>query len=304
MEKLVNIGGHGLGDCILSLQISHLLKERNIEHVNLISTRNEVFEPLNYIFGDKFKLIQIEEKYAHENAIIDNIDFQKEIEQKYNSTDLTYNVPDLLFRNPLGLNYKKYGLEPSIIKQTRVYTDKPAQKEDIIYCGLCSTTEGYVYENIPLLLIRLAEFLPSYTIYFPMINKWDKEINNLGNFDISFPSNVFIDKNPSFIDSLKWLQKSCYGVFTCNGPSHIAYQLGIPRTVLDPQFNKIPWMARWKEDYNDCIPINIDINSIVQLISANINYPQTKMIDSKIILDFIRNNNNNKNWKDIMYFKY
>jgi hypothetical protein len=301
MDKLVNIGGHGLGDCLLSLQISHLLEERKIEHINLISTRNEVFEPLNYIFGNKFKLIQIEEKYAHDNAIINNIDFQKEIEQKYNSTDLTYNVPDLLFRNPLGLNYKKYGLEPSIIKQTRVYTDNSAKKEGIIYCGLCSTTEGYVYGNIPLLLIRLAEFLPSYTIYFPMINKWDKEINNLGNFDTTFPSNVFIDKNPSFIDSLKWLQRSCYGVFTCNGPSHIAYQLGIPRTVLDPQFNKIPWMARWKEDYNDCIPINIDINSIAQLISANINYPQTKMIDSKIILELIQKNQDN--WKDIFYFK-
>jgi hypothetical protein len=301
MDKLVNIGGHGLGDCLLSLQISYLLEERKIEHINLISTRNEVFEPLNYIFGNKFKLIQIEEKYAHENAIIDNIDFQREIEKKYHSTNLTYNVPDLLFRNPLGLNYKKYGLEPSIIKQTRVYTDNPVQKEGIIYCGLCSTTEGYVYENIPLLLIRLAEFLPSYTIYFPMINKWDKQINNLGNFDISFPSNVFIDKNPSFIDSLKWLQRSCYGVFTCNGPSHIAYQLGIPRTVLDPQFSKIPWMARWKEDYNDCIPINIDINSIAQLIYANINYPQTKMIDSKIILELIQKNQDN--WKDIFYFK-
>lgn len=301
MDKLVNIGGHGLGDCLLSLQISHLLEERKIEHINLISTRNEVFEPLNYIFGDKFKLIQIEEKYAHENAIIDNIDFQRDIEKNCNSTNLTYNVPDLLFRNPLGLNYKKYGLEPSIIKQTRVYTGNAAQKEGIIYCGLCSTTEGYVYENIPLLLIRLAEFLPSYTIYFPMINKWDKEINNLGNFDISFPSNVFIDKNPSFIDSLKWLQRSCYGVFTCNGPSHIAYQLGIPRTVLDPQFSKIPWMARWKEDYNDCIPINIDINSIAQLIYANINYPQTKMIDSKIILELIQKNQDN--WKDIFYFK-
>jgi hypothetical protein len=302
MSKLVNIGGHGLGDCILSLQISHLLKERNIEHVNLISTRNEVFEPLNYIFGNKFKLIQIEEKYAHENAIIDNIDFQKDIKTKYGSDDITYNVPDLLFKNPLGLNYKKYGLEPSVIKQTRVYTDNSTQKEDIIYCGLCSTTEGYIYENIPLLLIRLAEFLPSYTIYFPMVNKWDKEINNLGNFDLSFPSNVFVDKNPSFIDSLKWLEKSSYGIFTCNGPSHLAYQLGIPRLVLDPQFNKIPWIARWKEDYNDCIPINIDINNIAQLVSANINTPQTKMVDSKIILNLIQQNQ--ANWKDIFYFKY
>lgn len=301
-NKLINIGGHGLGDCILSLQISYFLKERHIDHINLISTRNEVFEPLNFIFGDKFQLIQIEEKYSHENAILNNINFQEEIKAKYSSSDITYNVPDLLFRNPLGLNYKKYGLEPSIIKQTRVYTNYIEQKENIIYCGLCSSTEGYVYNNIPLLLLRLAEFLPSYTIYFPMIEKWDKKIDNLGNFNIDYPSNVFIDKNPSFIDSLKWLRKSCYGIFTCNGPSHIAYQLGIPRLILDPQFNKIPWMVRWKEDYNDCIPITTDINSISQLVYANINTPQTKMIDSKIILNLIQQNQTN--WENLFYFKY
>jgi hypothetical protein len=301
MSELVNIGGHGLGDCILSLQISYLLEQRNIEHVNLISTRNEVFEPLNYIFGNKFKLIQIEEKYANENAIINNFSYQEEIKEKYNN-NITYNVPDLLFRNPLGLNYKKYGLEPSIIKQTRIYTENLEQKENIIYCGLCSTTEGYVYKNIPLLLIRLAEFLPSYKIYFPLIKKWDKEINNLGNFDVSFPSNVIIDSCPSFIDSLKFLKRSCYGIFTCNGPSHIAYQLGIPRLILDPQFNKIPWIARWKEDYNDCIPIDIDINSIAQIVHANITHPQTKMVDSKFILNLIQQNQTN--WENIFYFKY
>lgn len=302
MDKLINIGGHGLGDCILSLQISHLLKERSIEHINLISTRNEVYEPLNFIFSKKFQFSQIDTKFSHENNILFQDSLQDEIKKSHKSSNITYNVPDLLFRSPLSLNYKNYGLTPSLIKETRVFTDYPRLNKNIIYCGLCSTTDRYVYKNIPILLLRLAEFLPSYTIYFPKVDKWDKDINNLGNFNIQYPDNVFIHENPSFIDSLEWLTQSSYGIFTCNGPSHIAYHLGIPRLVLDPQFSKIPWISRWKENYNECIPMDTDINLIGQLVSANINYPQTQMIDSKIILDLIVRNNTS--WEDIFYFKF
>ena len=302
METLINIGGHGLGDCLLSLQISYHLKANNIDHINLISTRNEVFDPLYSIFGKEFKLIQIDEKYAHENAILMNDSLLNEIRNTYNSSSITYNVPDLLFLNKFAFDYSKYNLSPQIIKKTRTLINYDTKKENIIYCGLCSSTDGYIYNNIPLLLFRLAEFLPNHQIYFPLINKWDKEITNLGNFDISFPDNVFIDKNPDFSNSLKWLQKSCYGIFTCNGPSHIAYHLGISRLILDPQFYKIPWMARWKEDYEDCIPIEIDVNNIAKLVFTNINYPQTKMIDNKIILNLIQQNQTD--WKNIFYFKY
>jgi len=300
-DILINIGGHGLGDCLLSIQISYYLRLKNVPHINLISTRNEVFEPLHSIFGKEFQLTQIDEKYSHNNAILSDDSLLNEIKETYISSKITYNVPDLLFLNELAFDYSKYNLSPQLIKKTRTLINSNIQRENIIYCGLCSSTDGYVYNNIPILLLRLAEFLPDHQIYFPLINKWDKEINNLGNFNISFPDNVFIDKNPSFSDSLQWLSKGCYGIFTCNGPSHIAYHLGIPRLVLDPQFYRIPWMARWKEDYDDCIPINTDYNQICKIVSSNIQYPQTKMIDSKIILELIQKNQDN--WKDIFYFK-
>jgi len=301
-DILINIGGHGLGDCLLSLQISYYLKLNHVPHINLVSTRNEVFKPLDAVFGKEFKLIQIDEKYANDNALIKNDSILDEIKNTYNSSNITYNVPDLLFLNKLAFNYSKYNLSPQLIKKTRILIKSNINRDNIIYCGLCSSTEGYVYNNIPHLLLRLAEFLPNHQIYFPLINKWDKEINNLGNFDIFFPDNVFIDKNPSFSDSLKWLEKSCYGLFTCNGPSHIAYHLGIPRLVLDPQFYRIPWMARWKEDYEDCIPITTEYNEICRLVYHNITTPQTKMIDSKIILEMIKNNND-YNWARSLLFK-
>jgi hypothetical protein len=193
---LLNIGGHGLGDCLLSLQISYYLKLNNISHLNLISTRDEVFNPLKFLFDKDFNLIQIDENIANDNNLLKNNDIINDLLNKYKSNDdtyeITYNIPDLLYCNKYAFDYNKFNLTPSIIKKTRIGLDFKSRRENIIYCGLCSTTEGYVYQNIPLLLIRLAEFLPNYKIYFPLIKKWDKDIHNLGNFNINFPENVII----------------------------------------------------------------------------------------------------------------
>ena len=300
--NLINIGAHGLGDCVLSLQISYLLKQRGIDHINLISTRNEVFKPLNYLFSRELNLTQIDAKYSEKNELLSNQEYLKEIAKIYNSNYITYNVPDLLFRNPLAFNYADYGLNVSLIKKTRVLTNHFTEKSNIIYCGLTTTTPGYMYENIPILLRSLAEHLPNYTIYFPKIKNWDKELSYISDFNITYPSNVLIDEDPIFENSLDILSKSCYGIFTCNGPSHIAYQLGIPRLILDPQFERLPWIARWKEDYEECVDIKTSFTEVTKIVYNNIKNPETLMFDRKILLDLIRSGNTP--WKDILYFKY
>ena len=78
--------------------------------------------------------------------------------------------------------------------------------------------------------------------------------------------------------------------------------MGIPRLVLDPQFNKIPWMSRWKEDYEECIDINTQYTDLVNLVATNIKNPETTLIDRKKLLDLIKNGYNN--WKDIFLLKY
>lgn len=305
---LLNIGGHGLGDCILSLQISHFLSQQNVAHQNLISTRSEIFNPLKYLFQNKYEFNQIDEKITENNTIINNHDLQEELKKKYNASEIIYNVPDLLFRNPLAFDYQKYNLNPQIIKKQRLLlnTGFRQKKENIIYCGLATSTENYVYYDIPKLIEKLAQSLPTYKVYFPLLTKWDKPINNLGNFDVNFPDNVIIDKDPKFEDSLNILKESIYGIFTCNGPSHIAYHLGIPRLILDPQFGKLPWIARWKEDYEECIPINSSINEILTIVVNNIMIPQTQMFDRKFISFLEKNSPNpsNLDWSQILYFKY
>jgi len=239
--NLINIGGHGLGDCILSLQISYLLKEKCFKHTTLISTREEVYKPLWHIFANELDIHRIDSKYADDNALLHNENYIKEIASEYSSDNITYNVPDLLFRNPLAFKYNDYGLNPQLIKK-------------------------------------------------------------YGDFNINFPSNVWIDDNPQFEKSLDILTKSKYGIFTCNGPSHIAYQIGMPRLILDPQFNRIPWISRWKEDYEECIDINTDYNDITRLVVNNINNPETLLVDRKILLNLIKSGYNS--WKDIFYLKY
>lgn len=298
---LLNLGGHGLGDCILSLQISSLLTAQNIEHVNCISTRNQVFEPLNYVFGKQFQLYQVDECVTENNNIVLDQKLQQQLKKEFSCEDLTYNVPDLLFHHPLALDFDKYNLNSQLIKKHRVLINSQNKKENIIYCGLATSTEGYLYNDIQNLLISLANALPKYQIYFPNIKTWDKEIN-MGNFNIQFPKNVYIDGDPKFEDSLDILLKSKYGIFTCNGPSHIAYQLGIPRLILDPQFNKLPWITRWKEDYEECIPINTPQNEISKLVFHNIQSPETTLIDRKAILNLIKNEFTD--WKRIFYLKF
>jgi hypothetical protein len=297
---LLNIGGHGLGDCFLALQISYLLKERNIPHVNCISTREQVFDPLKHITNGVFELNHISEDISSDNKIVLNQELQNQLKTKFNCSEITYNVPDLLFKHPLALNYDKYLLNPQLIKKQRVLVSSVKEKENIIYCGLATSTNGYLYPFLKELLIELAEALPSYTIYFPNIKKWDREVN-MGSFS-NLPRNVFIDEDPKFKNSLDILKKSKYGIFSCNGPSHVAYHLGIPRLILDPQFNKLPWITRWKEDYEECIPLNLDFKLIKEIVCANINTPQTLLFDRKILANLLINNHNN--WSNLLYFKF
>ena len=61
-------------------------------------------------------------------------------------------------------------------------------------------------------------------------------------------------------------------------------------------------MARWKEDYEECIDINTECNDITALVVNNINNPETLLVDRKILLNFIKSGYNS--WKDIFYLKY
>lgn len=284
---LLNVGGHGLGDCLLSLQISYLLLQKQVPHINLLSTRKEIFEIINFLYSDLLPSIDhIDPSFTDQEALEKKEEIVEHLYQKYNSKNITYNIPNLLFKNKFAFKNDEFNLSYQTIQQTRTLINKKQPNNNIIYCALVSTTSGYLYRDIPLLLKKIASLLPDYTIYFPFVKHWLKEINYNGNFS-DMPSNVWIDTDPDFKKSIEILSTSNYCISTCNGPSHLAYHFGIPRLVLDPVFMRVPWMSRWKEDYLECISINSNENLIAQIIYHNIKYPYTTLIDRKILADHI-----------------
>lgn len=309
MINKIIIGGHGIGDCVLAYQCAKTAHDICGENIALgLSTRDEVYKAVTSFLGFPKNsgikyIMRLDEKLSSEHEILNNWEYHTEIIRNkvdaiYTSKkieDCYYVIPDLLFRNPHSFPYEKYNTNPNIIKQQRLLIGsyKPEKR---IYCGLQTTTNGYLYQNIKQLLILLKKKLPDYEIYFPNCSTW----NNDKCFHLPHIDGINIHENPDLIDSLDRLKTSAYFIGTCNGPSHLAYQCGIPRLILDPQFNKIPWISRWKEDYNECVPIAITPELASEIVVENILYPQTQMIPRLLQCQ----SDKNYSWAQKLIFKY
>lgn len=279
MSKIVSIGAGGLGDSLLSFSVAHNLTFCGHEVDSIAAVRPEIYKVLEYLYGDSINLSYLPEEYSRNHEIINSSEqkfSEKRAELLGKYDDLVYTVPDLLFRNRYALSLKKYRLSGHVIKSTRTLINKRVNDLKLIYLGLQTTTPGYFYKETPTLIRLLSEELPEYTIYFPNVMNWAGD--GLYKLEGSFRSNVWIDDNPDFIESVKILQGAAYCVCTCNGPSHIAYHLGIPRLQLDPQYHKLPWVARWKEDLNESISIHVPPETAVQIVKNNLEYPETVLI--------------------------
>jgi hypothetical protein len=295
-KKPIILGGHGLGDCILSLQCASFLKQKPL---TLISTRDEVFTPLKHAFGKRFKLKQVDESFSEDNKILKNTELVKELQSQYpeSNDEFYYVIPDLLFRNKYAFDYEKYNVHPQTIKSTRLLVqDNKPQK--IIYFGTLTTTRGYDYPEAKRLMELVAKKFKDHTIYCPSLEQWggDKVKSLISSIDL--PDNVFIDVDPKFEDSIDWLKKSCYFVGTCNGPSHLAFHYGIPRLILDPQYEKPAWISRWKEDYQESVSIQVPAELAAKIIELNIELPQTCLVPRRTVADnFIQD------WPQLLLFK-
>lgn len=299
-SKILIVGGHGLGDCLLAFQCLHYLRVTGYKNTRIaISSRKEIQESLQFLFW-KEEILMLDENISS-NHQIEKGEYSEDVKLLLSQYDKVYYViPDLMFNNKMAFNFNDFRVTPSpqIIKSLRTLLDRKQRTDNLIYCGLQSVTPGYLYQEIPKLLVSLANALPSYEIYFPNISKWSGKDTFHIKDKTEYPSNVLIDDNPNFLDSLAILTYSKYFIGTDNGPSHVAYHLGIPRTILDPQFNNLPWVARWKEDVSDSIPINMFPDTVANIVKKNIEMPQTLMIP-RICMAMSQN----ADWKQKLFIK-
>ena len=65
---------------------------------------------------------------------------------------------------------------------------------------------------------------------------------------------------------------------------HICHDLGMPYLVLDPQYNRPAFEARWRPygDYHS-IPINSLTDDIVKLARIQLDIPETQMLNANKI---------------------
>lgn len=294
------IAGHGLGDHLLAFQCGHFVKQAGYDLTMHVASRPEISEIIHHLFSDQFR-IDIDEQ--GDRLTKDNLFLSWGAKMVHPPAKTYYIVPDLLNRNPFAFEYDKYNCHPQTVRSTRLLTHKWKPKKQI-YTGLNTTTAGYQYDFRPTLLFALAESLPDYTIYCPIINKWagiEIAKEDPSTFE-ECPANLVIAENPDFKASIDELIQSEYGIFLDNGPSHIAYHLGMPRLLLDPRMvgtKSWPWVARWRETIEDSVPLMSSPYSIARLVKTNIQIPQTTLLPRTDVLY-----HENEDWAKTLIFKY
>ena len=284
-NQVVIVLSGGFGDQMEGLKCAfHIPKTKKIKILSC--SRNEVFRPLNHLFGNQFSIKQISESYAENYALLFNESLVNKL--KEDAEEFYFVCPDTLYGGPYAFNYQKYDVSLPVLKSTRLSLNKyEPQKE--VYLGLMSTTPGYLYKEIVHLAKRLADNLPEYLIHLPILPKWANQDIYIPGIPVeNAPDNLICYYDPDFIKQLELQRRCCYGIYTCNGMSHSSFHLGQPRVVLDPQFEKILWLSRWKENPNDCIDINTSVTDIVKLTVTNLKIPQTQLLPHQYILNIIK----------------
>lgn len=281
------ISAGGIGDCLLAFQCGNFVKE-DVKYVFFV--REEVFNPLKYLFPEE----NVHREEESESCLA-NFNFREKYPEY---SEIYFNNPDSLFSNSNSFDFKKYSTNPSVIKSLRLLLNE-TKNEKVIYVGLNSVIENYLYREVNELLFLLANTLKDYTIYYPNLTKWNNIKINKPILQLSIPSNLIIKEDPQIEEEIEVLRKSSYFIGTDNGFSHLAYHMGKPRLLLDPQYNKMPWVARWREDVSESIPISCGFPDVVSVVKTNIEKPYTLLIPRSTILS-----NPNNNWKTFLLNKF
>ena len=283
----------------MSLQCARIIERKGIHPVVKLSARDEVFKPIKHLIERySYGLVdvtQIDEMYAADNMLLKEPSWMKKQSEGFD--EVYYVIPDLLFNNKYAFDYVKYHTSPQMIRSTKIF-DMPRTSKGTIYLGLMTTTDGYMFSEPMNLATTLAYQLPEYKIYMPLVSNWASKSIRTIDIPGKLPSNLQVDIDPDFNTSLDILMQSCYFVGTDNGPSHIAYHASIPRLLLDPQYNRLPWIARWREDYLESVPITAPLEDIVDVVKSNLRIPQTTLVPRMVCLV-----QKETNWSNLLWLK-
>lgn len=282
MSKVRILSGDGIGGQLQAFSCAEIVQNQGHEvHIGILG-RNEIFNFLKEIFKDKFKnIVQVSE------AFVEDYKLEKDEALWFNLSkgfDETYFIcPDTLFRNLHRFNYRKYNVNLSDIKEHKLLQNKHIPQENLCYLSLLSTTPGYTYENASDLINFLCLQNPKWKFYIPINFFWNgsKLYLNIKQKH----HNLIVDENPNLLNSWEYMTKASFAICTDGGPMHLFNHLGVEKLVLDPQFNNFPWIARWRKNMDDSIPILTSAIDIARLSKNLLDNELVRLLPRKLVLD-------------------
>lgn len=301
--KVAILNGHGFGDGLLAFQCAHYVANQiSKNNIDVISCqRDEVYYPTWRLFGNLFNIKQHSQKdqWAENNWILSNT-FELETYKQSNGYDeVYYIIPDLLYRNPYAFDWRKWRVHPNTIKSTRLLTNEwnPLKR---IFINCVTTTQNYNYPYIDSLVRELSKALPDHEIIIPTLDNWaGKPV--LGNPSDLGLYNVKLLKNITFMESVELLKRSEFLICLDSGFSHLGFQMGIPRILLDPYLlsgiNSLKFQARWRSDMAESVSLNESPSVLAKIVKNNLETPQTALLTRY-------QSSYDVNWPQTLFFKF
>lgn len=282
--KVAIIGGDGFGGFMQSANCAHFARQNSKDEVHLFYAANEDKAiGIRYLYPD-VKIIP--EEYQQNYQFLRDPSCIERFKLKFGTYDKYYfHAPDLLWQNEYAFEYKRFKTTPLAIKTYRGLTHlyNPSKK---IYIAHISTTENYSYPKIIELIDEIAARLPNHEIIVPILESWAANKLDYSNIvNHQFSDNVKIKINPSFIESIKDVCTSEYTVCCDNGMSHLSHNLGQPNLLLDGRYMQLPWMVRWKESFENCVPMETPPDVLGRIVEINVKQPISTLIDRKFLFN-------------------
>lgn len=305
------IGSGGIGDVLQTLIAATLFRNRYAGYGMGSLDRGGVQIYINshkeiYDFVKKctdFEVFQCPERGVAfpdtENSLNLPQDFLDNLFKKY---DKVYAVtPDFLFQAPFSFpwfhyckSYKRFLQIP-----VQLQTDYKFKHEAInpntknVFLNMTSVTMEKNY-SFPALQ-KLVDFFAksNYNVIIARISNWK------GTPIPFLLQGKFYDLVDRPIDEVVNILNKCdYFCGIDSGFSHIAYHLGLPRLILQYQFNQPFHIARYQNDTTDCIPLNSTPETIFNRIMLNLRDPITEAIPAQFNIPY------QTNTKQLLYKKY
>lgn len=282
MSKVRFLISDGIGGQLQGFSCADIVQNQGHEvHIGVFA-RNEIFNFLKELFKDKFKnIVQLPESFTEDYQIERNPVLWSKFHEGF---DETYFIcPDTLFRNPHRFNYKKYNTTLSQIKNHKLLQYKYIPQENICILNLLSITNGYTYPHISDLLNFLCLQNPKWKFVIANNIIW----NNIKiHIDIKNKYlNLIIEENPTLLRWFEWMTKANFSISTDCGMMHVANHLNMEQLILDPQFNKMAFYARWRATGDDSIPISTSAMDVARLSKNLLDNELARLLPKKMLLD-------------------